>query len=132
MPNEEPLDSRDFFLNDDPVSDSGEYSMVKISINLINKTIHNFLYQHVYLLLLYRICTLYGSKTLFQVIMHLLRHFFYMHPHKTYIHLSKFLRYYNFKMVSNHFCGKSISISMYYRSMKICILMNKIQIEEHI
>ena len=32
MPNEEPLDSRDFFLNDDPVSDSGEYSMVKTSM----------------------------------------------------------------------------------------------------
>ena len=31
MPGEEPLDSRDFFLNDDPVSDSGEYSMVNTS-----------------------------------------------------------------------------------------------------
>ena len=32
MPGEEPLDSRDFFLNDDPVSDSGEYSMVNTSM----------------------------------------------------------------------------------------------------
>ena len=35
MPGEEPLDSRDFFLNDDPVSDSGEYSMVATSNLLI-------------------------------------------------------------------------------------------------
>ena len=43
-PNDEALDNRDFFLNDDPVSDSGEYSMVNIYSNLINKTINNFLY----------------------------------------------------------------------------------------
>ena len=38
MPNEEPLDSRDFFLNDDPVSDSGEYSMVNTSNNFGNRS----------------------------------------------------------------------------------------------
>ena len=46
-PNEEALDTRDFFLNDDPVSDSGEYSTVKISMNLRNITIHNVLHYHV-------------------------------------------------------------------------------------
>ena len=41
MPGEEPLDSRDFFLNDDPVSDSGEYSMVNTSNNLGNSYLSN-------------------------------------------------------------------------------------------
>ena len=47
MPGEEPLDSRDFFLNDDPVSDSGEYSMVNISNNFGNSYLFNITWARV-------------------------------------------------------------------------------------